>query len=396
MDLYILDSRWQRSELIDDLISAVWTERFYEPGDFEFVCPLTVTNKARLVIDTKISRSDSQEIMVVDTIKIKDGQMVISGKSLLNILTKRSLFNPAVFSPLPMEPPEENPTPTEGPAGGFIDALLYEALFGVSSPPPRNPNYPFKVKNIDTPDPATESFIGDPEFPFTYTSGSKYWDLVGPLAKTAGIGLSIYLDSAGNGAEGDPYDYVIRYRVYKGLDRRRSQSTNTPIVFSEKNGDLVNVEEFISVANAVTWAFVYAPGLNLDAVNYWYVQTTADAYANPESGVMNNPDYNLGFSEASIVIAMPELTSDNFVDNTTLQLQLARRGQEELQNNRPVHLVDGEIPATTQYAFTTDYNLGDLVEIETVAGASQDVRITEYIWISDNTGDRNYPSFELV
>src|SRR5690606_24057374 len=71
-------------------------------------------------------------------------------------------------------------------------------------------------------------------------------------------------------------------------------------------------------------------------------------------------------------------------------------GTEALAQQRKVAIFDGEVPAANGYIYDEHYSVGDLVEIRTADGATKNVRVTEQIFTSDETGEKSIPGFTDV
>ena len=101
MELYILDSTFKETMLIESYETAIWTERFRSPGDVEITTLSTPENKSLLRVGTYLGTDLSPRIMEIDTVKDSisdDGikMLKITGTSLERILdfrTTRQYFN---------------------------------------------------------------------------------------------------------------------------------------------------------------------------------------------------------------------------------------------------------------------------------------------------------------
>jgi hypothetical protein len=74
---------------------------------------------------------------------------------------------------------------------------------------------------------------------------------------------------------------------------------------------------------------------------------------------------------------------------------MIRRGKEELAKNRRYIGFDGEIAQSSKYKYNTDYRLGDFVERQNGNGGTTVMRVIEQIMISDEQGDRGYPTLAV-
>jgi hypothetical protein len=94
MEVYILDSLYRRTEVVDRYESLIWTERFSAVGDFELKLHSTLENRTRFVEGVKLAIIPSYRVMIVETVEdgIDDeGQeiLTVKGPSLEAVLDQR-------------------------------------------------------------------------------------------------------------------------------------------------------------------------------------------------------------------------------------------------------------------------------------------------------------------
>ena len=102
MDVYVLDSLFRKTEVIDNFQDFIWTERYADVGDFEINIQSNYVTRAQFVEGTRIAIDDSYRIMTVETINEtidSDGKMMLNvkGRSLEAIFEDRIIFNPDTF-----------------------------------------------------------------------------------------------------------------------------------------------------------------------------------------------------------------------------------------------------------------------------------------------------------
>jgi hypothetical protein len=93
MDLYILDERLRRTEVLDKYESLIWTDRYAVCGDFEFLIHSTPYHRSLLVEGTMLAILASKHVMVIETIEDADSEgrsmLKVSGRSLEGIAEER-------------------------------------------------------------------------------------------------------------------------------------------------------------------------------------------------------------------------------------------------------------------------------------------------------------------
>src|ERR1700754_175523 len=95
MEVYILDSLYRRTAVIDDHLSFIWTERMAANGDFKLVLNSTPANRNRFFEGTLLGINESYRVMVTETVEDtfdEEGRrtLTLSGKSLEGILENRA------------------------------------------------------------------------------------------------------------------------------------------------------------------------------------------------------------------------------------------------------------------------------------------------------------------
>ena len=106
LNVFILDSEFDRVAVIDSYSSFIWSDRYDEAGEFELKVPydyLPEVIRKCIVHDNYVSIDDSERIMVIE--KIEDNtddngvtEMVVSGRSLESILDRRIYLVKADFT----------------------------------------------------------------------------------------------------------------------------------------------------------------------------------------------------------------------------------------------------------------------------------------------------------
>ena len=97
MDLYVLNTNFERVEIIDSYESLIWTDRFREEGDFELYCFPAKRFIDNCQIDYYLENSESEHLMIIEgrkiTTDVDDGdRFVVTGKSLESILNRRVIW----------------------------------------------------------------------------------------------------------------------------------------------------------------------------------------------------------------------------------------------------------------------------------------------------------------
>lgn len=380
MEFYVLDNNFLKTETIDNFQSMVWTERFNTPGDFELVVPATVDNINQYAPETFLSKNESKEIMIIDTQKIKNNQLTLTGSSLMGFLDNRVHGYGYFFGAYPTFLAPYNDDWAAGYAGLVIKSIMENMLINNWGPGYGTPDLD-DIPNLST---GPYAYGIDRPGSISLPRGDLLTTIT-TLAQLDSLGFSIYLDSVTPG--GSP-PYSIKFKTYEGLDRTTNQSTNPPIIFSEELGNIEDLEEVRSIKAYKNVCYVQIPNeIRIARPEALRLQ----AYFRVESEP--NPP-RLGWQARSMRIAptdMPAYTTEAaLINNLTL------RGQAALAQTTKQQLIDGNIIKMPSTLFGVDYSMGDIVEIRSSYGITHKVRITEYIWSKNETGEKEYPTFEIV
>lgn len=352
MDLYILDDQFRRSEVVESFRSLIWTERYSAYGDFELAIDPSRAENGLFSTGTMLGIDKSDRIMVIQTTEDTDADdgtatLKVTGKELTEVLTTR--------------PNRAAMTSSEVDLVGLPAAILRDLFEDICITNAVNTQDNLPVAMGD-PSPTSIPEPGD-----SVTIRVDLNDLYSTMTQIANqynLGFRIFKD----GDTGNLY-----FEVYSGDDRTSGQTTFPAVVFSPQLDNLTDTTDLTSSALLKNVAYVIAPN------------GTRVVYAN------GGDTSTEGFARRAIFVKADDIDE---VAGATLDLLLEQRGQEELSKTRVVIAFDGEI-SQTSYIYGTDYNLGDLVEKRDDQGTAAIMRVTEQIFISDENGEKSYPTLAL-
>ena len=355
MDLYLLDDKYVRQEIIEGYESLIWTERYSEVGEIELVIDpsLVPTN---MVAGSLLAMSESQRIMQVLTSEKKvDGEgadrLTFTGPEITDILKSRSNNN-AFSTGAVVTLRSMNGTPSEICAGLFqsalrIPAITEDTLYGCVGTTLNSPG------GLSLPGDVITVELGV----------ASTYDSIKNLCDMYNMGFRIVHDKT----EASP---SLHFETYMGTNRTSGQSVVPAVVFSSALSNLSDTTELRSMANLKTVAYVVGD------------IRTAIVYA---------PGYDNTFTGINRRVLIVDAT--DIPNGTTAQLQ--QRGLEALAENRVIIGFDGQIPKDVSYIYGKDYFLGDIVEQQSESGVVETLRVTEQIFVSDSEGERSYPTLTV-
>jgi len=353
MEVYLLNSDLEIIGVLDTFLSLIWTDRYWECGDFEIskIPDLEVFQLLGQV--SYLSLPESEHSMILDTIEIQtddeEGSMlIVSGKSLEYILERRIVLNPTVLS---------------GDFQTAIELLLDENVINATDTD-RN----ISLIEFQT---TSDTYITSLEVDEAYW-GENLYEVISSLCRARGVGFKITITDAG----------MFRFELYSGSDRSYNQSTNPWVVFSPSMENLLNSNFLITsslqktmtlvlgekgIGNYRDTAEVEIPGGSPTGINRREMTTDAgDVSRNTPTGAMTDAEY------------------------LTL---LQERGLEELNANTIIQSFDGEADTTSQFIFGEDFFMGDILQIINEYGNEAGSRIIEIIYSQNKAGIKVYPTF---
>lgn len=364
MYIYILDSLLRRNHIIEKFESLIWTERYAEYGDFELLLPSSYESRRLFSTGSKLVISGSKRVMVVDSAENKSNEdgstsLLVKGFSLEKMLTGRVAKD--TMSDLTTEPTWD----LTGTPGDIVRTMFNDiCVLGTLSVDDIIPH--ITPGNIFPEDTNTE-----PQTVITHKQEPKsLYDAIKEVSDLYDLGFRLVRN-------GDTSQ--LHFNVYVGSDRTSNQSTLNPVIFAADLDNLKNTVELSTIENYMNVAYVFSPvgsaivfpefaGGDITGIERRVLTVIASDIDHPtEEGA-------------------PQLTAQEIQD------LLTQRGREELSKHRGLTAFDGELYEVESYKYEEDYYLGDLVEMRNRDGATNYMRVTEQIFVSDAEGDRSYPT----
>lgn len=355
---YTLDVNLRRDQVIEGFKSFIWTERYSAFGDVTIVIKSTYENRSLLSPGTMIGKEGSTYVMVVDTIDDDTDQ---DGTRLINVTGKsfEAFLQHRVAMPAIANLAETPAWVLTGTPGNIARQMFNEICI-------------FKILNIKDSFPycigGTFPLAGnlpEPDSIITVAMApDTLYNSIQKICQTYGLGFRFVKDHD-NGR--------MYFQVYVGSDRTSQQTVYNAVIFAPELDNLSQVRQLTSDAAVKTTAYVFAQN----------GATTVDApTANPDATD----------AERRILFVSSTNTSDAGPDLTAA---LQAEGLIALANQRRVYAFDGQLPPDVPYIYGRDYGLGDLVEEKTEAGFGNLMMVTEQIFVSDDQGDRSYPTLSI-
>lgn len=358
MDIYTLDDLLRREEIIDQYISLIWTERFASYGDFKLTVFSNQNNRRIFTKGTLLACNKSERVMEVKTVedtKDDDGRSVlnIDGVSLEYLLDDRVAMS--ALTDLTTTPKWVITGLPAAVARKLFHDICVTGILSVYD------IIPFAVETSYLP---TDT-IAEPADPITVElEPQNLYDAIKSICDTWSLGFRLLrnLDNS-----------TLYFNIYTGNDLTSSQTTLPAVIFTPELDNLKNTSEFNSSANYKNVAYVFSPA-GYEVVYPLDVDPEIEGFERHVM-VVNATDVEVGTPDFSDI--------------------LIQRGTEALAAQKMVSAFDGETDPNSQYKYGINYILGDIVEVRNVDGVTNNMRVTEQIFVSDEEGDRAYPTLSV-
>lgn len=359
MELYTLDPLLRREHVIDEFESLIWTERFQQYGDFQLDIYSNYRARSLLKPGVYLAMNKSNYVMKIES--VEDGvsdqgekKLVVKGRSLEALLYDRVAY--AANTDTTTTPKW---TITDVPAAVCRKIFHDICVVGILDP---GDVIPFINEGRFMPN----DTIVEPVDPVTVDiSPTTVYDAILQISQVWNLGFRILRQQDMS---------KLWFDIYVGSDRTTGQTLLPPVVFAPEMDNLQNTKELTSIEGTKNVAYVYSP----EGFQVVYAE-----------GV--DPEVE-GFERHVLPVDASDITSESVTD---IAAALYQRGYEELSKYRTYQAFDGEISQSSRYVYGRDYNLGDVLETRNVDGVTNNMRVTEQIFVEDKEGERSYPTLTL-
>lgn len=352
MELLIMDQEFNGIRTLDIFESLIWTDRYYEAGDFELYIPASKEMIDVLQEDLRLYNRDSEHIMIIEDVQIEtdveDGaHLTVTGRSLESLLERRIIWNQTTLS---------------GSLQDGIEKLLNENVINPSDPARKIDNVVFK-KSSDTK-------ITNLSLNAQYW-GENLYDTIKSICESAEIGWKMALNDSNQ----------MVFSLYAGTDRSYNQTANPYIIFSPSFDNLLNSNYISSKKTLKTVTMVTGEGEGTDKK-----YTVAECSNGAGSGLNRREMY----TDAS---SISQTDGENTIPDDEYLNLLKQKGIEDLAQNLRTKTFEGEVTSGKTYTYGVDYFMGDVVQNVNEYGVMATSRVIEYVMSQDTTGLEMYPTF---
>ena len=354
MEIRLLDKKFTPVEVIDIYTSFIWTDRYYECGDFELKLPLPYLPK-KMAVGLYITYDRSDRAMIIESMQMDrtsdDGNIVtVSGRSLEILLDRRVIYEYVYFR--------------DGKLEDYIHLLLKNAVISPKNDYRKIPGFTFRSSG----DADISAITIEAQH-----QGDSLYTVICDICRTHHVGWRIRTNGAG-----------LEFDLFTGKDRSSS------VIFSEGMNNISECQLLRSVKDYRNAALIIG-GEDAEAGKVYTDTGTADSKT-VISGIERR--------ELSVKSSARYKTTDSNGNTITLsQAQylavLRNEGKDKLTEHRVTCTANGKTDsAYGQFEYGVNFLLGDIVTIDTGFAEAASARVTEATFSIGADGFEEYQSFE--
>lgn len=349
-----MDTNFKMVSILDVFISFIWTDRYYEYGDFELYTRVSTDILSKIQSEYYLLNKESEHLMIVENIEIEtdleDGHTVkITGRSLESILDRRIVWSSTIIS---------------GNIQDCIKKLLNDNIISPSISERKIDNFIFDTSNNSK---ITNTIIEETEY-----NGDNLYEIISGLCSANDIGFKVVLNKSNQ----------FVFSLYVGEDRSYEQTKNPYVTFSPEFDNLINSNYVESIQDYKNVTLVVGEKDDNDILK--------TASTGNVSGLSRRELY----TEATDINQKQE--DDTTLTDEEYKNLLIQRGNEALLEHKISVTFDGEFDATQMYTYNKDFFMGDVVQVANEYGIESKARIIEFIQSQDTNGYSMYPTFSIM
>ncbi|NFI38803.1 hypothetical protein FDA27_07275 [Clostridium botulinum] len=362
MELYIFNRNLELIGILDIFTSLRWIRRYNKTGEFELHCALDSNILELLKRDNVIYKKDDAEAGYIETRQLKieeDGQeyLEVKGKFLTNYLDRRISWDRVNFS-------------------GKTEELMRK-LVNDNAINPVNINR--KIPNLILGN--LKGFTEDIKYPNSF---GNILEQLENISNTNNLGYRNILDIKNR---------LIKFDVYKGVDRTLNNGTIAPCIFSRDFENILEQEYTDSLNNYRNTTLIAGAGEGKDrkitsieegtGLDRYELYVDARDIQDTETVTVTITDYD----EEGNVTGSHEEDQEVEIPWERYKPLLIQRGKEKLEECQEVQTFDSKINTSGNNKYKVNFDLGDIVTVvDKNWGIRIDTRITEIEEVYEEKG----------
>lgn len=353
MEIFVLNTIFESVAVIDSFESLIWTDRYWECGDFELYAHATPELLSAMQLGFYLYLKTSEHVMVIEnrqmTSDIDDGDYItVTGRSLESLLARRIVWGQTVLT---------------GSFQAGIQQLLNENVISPSNQDRRMSNFIFEAST----DPLITGETIDAQFLRT-----NLYDTIVELCFEKNIGFKITLS---------PNSQFV-FTLYAGVDRSYNQDAVPYVVFSPNFDNLISTEYGETSSEIKNVALVVGEG-NDD-------ELTRKATVVGSGSDLNRREMHVDASDISQTVDAVEMSEEEYAQ------QLNQRGLLALSETYAKQSFESEVDTVRTFTYGKDFSMGDIVQFDSGYGPGAVSRVIELIQSHNLEGINSIPTFMIV
>jgi hypothetical protein len=387
-NIYIMNQALEKIGVLDNYKSLIWGKRYIELGDCEVYAQATPENLSIFQPDYYIIRDSDDMVCRIVSVELETDEeegdfLIVKGVDCRSILNQRIVWNTISFS---------------GKLSGFIQRIINENIINPS-------DSARKISNFIIGD--LSAFTDALELQCSY---EPIGDKINEICRLYNYGSRVTFDGS---------NFV--FSLYAGVDRSFAQSSNSYIIFSQDFENLKSSKYVVDKSAYASIALVGGTGEGNERVNTTVSSSTetginryevfvdaksvsdklgyADlikAYPGGSISTVNNVVYYVVSGQQIAVLDKADDPQNATLVKSVYLSLLKESGEERLTALKVLTAFDGEIEAQNTYAYKSDYNIGDIVQVNNEFGIKRGARIIEVIESFSDEGYSVVPTFEFI
>lgn len=370
MNLVVYDKTFTPVGVTDIYESVIWTERYYECGDFEIYTAATTKLIRLLKEDYYIRSSESDYTMVIEHVKIEEDvengdKLIVSGRSLESILDRRIIWDNIKIQ------------------GTVVEG--FQQIFNANIINPENSKRRVSNFVFDTP---TDASILSAQLVASYY-GSTILEAVQSVCQQLGFGFRIYFETSSK---------TLHFQLFNGLNLSADKTknpNNKVVIFSPKFDNLISSNYELDRESYKNVTLVGG------IVNESAVQKRVEVEGRIPNSLGEMADIPEGLDRREVYTDATSLSNkddqNQEISDADYNERLANEGYGTLNEFDYGETMDTAVEPNYNWHYgntaADDYYLGDIVTIANAYEMSITARVIEVVRSHDTTGNTVIPSF---
>lgn len=361
-------------DLIEGYESAIWTERYDEPGDFTIVTADIKNTRSALPLDSLVSHTETAETMIVETHAINTDE---NGVDLLTVTGRsvQTFWNNRVT--LAQMTPDQAYDWGHDWIGDNTGLIARHILYSHGAGSTTLSAGDAVPGVIAYPAGGVAAEDEGEDLNFHIAPGPAFDKAVEQL-KAVGLGIR---------SVRTPVADQLWIQIYRGTDRTVNgpASGDNKVILRTADGHFDSTSYLWSNKNHKTVA----------AVTSGYIGgggSRRGLLVARKSGSGSGWTRRVLHVDASDITKAPPL--DTVAEANAKMTKRARAELNKPENKRQT-IFEGRVSSDIPFIYKTHYNLGDLVTVQADYGINQTLQISEYVRSDNEQGDIGYPTLSL-